>query len=73
MLNIRLLIPGLFFFNLACALAISHWSDYFLERSGNVWLIGAQFLVFLVYLFYVTRFYHRIAPLILRGHEAKMN
>ena len=69
LLNIRLLMPCLFFFNLACALAISQWPDYFLERSGNVWLIGAQFLSFLVYLIYVTRFYHQIAPLILRSHE----
>jgi len=72
LLNIRLLMPFLFFFNLACALAISHWSDYFLERSGNVWLIAAQLLSFLIYLVYVTRFYQRIAPLILRSHEAKM-
>jgi hypothetical protein len=70
LLNIRLLVPGLFLFNLACALAINHWSDYFLERGGDVWLIGAQFLVFLFYLVYVTRFYHEIAPLILRSHEA---
>jgi hypothetical protein len=73
LLNIRLLMPCLFFFNLACALSISHWSDYFLKRSGNVWLIAAQLLSFLIYLLYVTRFYRRIAPLILRGHEAKMN
>jgi hypothetical protein len=71
MLNIRLLVPGLFFSNLACALAISHWPDYFLDRSGNVWLIAAQFLSFLLYLVYVTRFYHQIAPLISRSHEAK--
>jgi hypothetical protein len=71
LLNIRLLIPGLFFFNLACALAISQWSDYFLYRSGNVWLIGAQLLSFLIYLFYVIRFYNGIAPLILRSQEAK--
>jgi hypothetical protein len=25
-----------------------------------------------IYLVYVTRFYHRIAPLILRSHEAKV-
>ena len=73
LLNIRLLMPCLFFFNLACALSINHWSDYFLKRSGNIWLIAAQLLSFLIYLVYVTRFYHRIAPLILRGHEAKMN
>ena len=72
LLNIRLLIPGLFFFNLACALAISQWSGYFLERAGHVWLIAAQLLSFLIYLFYVTRFYQRIAPLILRSHEAKV-
>jgi hypothetical protein len=71
MLNIRLLMPSLFFFNLACALAISYWPDYFLERSGHVWLIGVQFLSFLVYLVYVTRFYHRIAPLILRSHQGQ--
>ena len=71
MLNIRLLMPSLFFFNLACALAISYWPHYFLERSGHVWLIGVQFLSFLVYLVYVTRFYHRIAPLILRSHQGQ--
>ena len=71
LLNIRLLMPGLFAFNLACALAIHHWSDYFLERSGHVWLIAGQLLSFLFYLVYVTRFYHEIAPLILRSHEAQ--
>jgi hypothetical protein len=35
-------------------------------------LIAAQFLSFVIYLVYVTRFYHRIAPLILRSHEAKV-
>lgn len=71
LLNIRLLIPALFFFNLACALAIGHWPDYFLERSGDVWLIAAQLVSFLIYLLYVTRFYHQIAPLILRSQEPK--
>ena len=71
LLNIRLLMPCLFFFNLICALAISRWPDYFLGRAGNVWLIAAQLLSFLIYLVYVTRFYHQIAPLILRSHEAK--
>jgi hypothetical protein len=71
LLNIRFLVPGLFVFNLGCALAIGHWSDYFLDRSGNVWLIAAQFLVFLIYLVYVTRFYHQIAPLISHSHETK--
>jgi hypothetical protein len=68
-LNIRMLVPLLFFFNLGCALAINHWPDFFIDRAGNVWLIAAQLLSFLIYLFYVTRFYNSIAPLILRSHE----
>jgi hypothetical protein len=69
-LNIRVLVPLLFFFNLVCALAISQWPEYFIAHSGNVWLIAAQLLSFVVYLGYVTRFYNGIAPLILRSHEA---
>lgn len=71
LLNIRLLMPCLFFFNLACTLTISRWSDYFLGRAGHVWLIAAQLLSFVIYLVYVTRFYQGIAPLILRSREAK--
>jgi hypothetical protein len=71
LLNIRLLMPCLFFFNLACTLTISRWSDYFLGHAGHVWLIAAQLLSFVIYLVYVTRFYQGIAPLILRSHEAK--
>src|SRR5213596_2917221 len=69
-LNIRALMPLLFFFNLCCALVINHWLDFFIDRAGNVWLIAAQLLSFLIYLFYVTRFYNRLAPLILHSHEA---
>src|SRR5439155_10908993 len=69
-LNIPELMPLLFFFNLCCALAINHWLDFFIDRAGNVWLIAAQLLSFLIYLFYVTRFYNRLAPLILHSHDA---
>jgi hypothetical protein len=68
-LNIRALVPLLFFFNLGCALAINHWPGFFINRAGNVWLIAAQLLSFLIYLFYVIRFYNRLAPLILHSHE----
>ena len=44
--------------------------DSTIDRAGNVWLIAAQLLSFLIYLFYVTRFYNRLAPLILHSHEA---
>src|SRR5438034_335321 len=46
------------------------YNFFFIDRAGNVWLIAAQLLSFLIYLFYVTRFYNRLAPLILHSHEA---
>src|SRR5438128_9429807 len=69
-LNIRVLVPLLFFFNLGCALAISHWPDFFIHRAGHVWLFAVQLLLFIFYPFYLTRYYNVIAPLILRSHEA---
>jgi hypothetical protein len=61
-LNIRLLIPMLFFFNLGCALLIRFRSDLFLDRGGHVWLIATQFICFVGYLVYVTRFFSALAP-----------
>ncbi len=61
-LNIRFLIPLLFFFNLGCALLIRFRPELFIERGGHVWLIGAQLLSFIGYLFYVTRFFSVLAP-----------
>lgn len=61
-LNIRLLIPMLFFFNIACALIIHCRPDLFLDRGGHVWLIATQFICFIGYLFYVTRFFSALAP-----------
>jgi hypothetical protein len=68
-LNIRMLVPLLFFFNLGCTVAINHWPGFFIDRSGNVWLIAAQLLSFVIYLVYVTRFYNGLAPFILRSRE----
>jgi hypothetical protein len=69
LLNIRVLVPLLFLFNLGCVLAIYQWPHYFIDRSGHVWLIATQSLSFIIYLFYVIRFYNGIASLILRSHE----
>jgi len=38
--NIRVLAPLFFFLNLSCALAINHWPDYFIDRSGNISVDG---------------------------------
>src|SRR5439155_998587 len=55
---------------LTCAPGINRWLNFFVDRAGNVWLIAAQSLSFRIYPFYVTRFYDRLAPLILHSHEA---
>jgi hypothetical protein len=68
-LNIAALIPLLFFFNLLCAFAIHRWPAFFLDRGGHVLLITAQLLSFICYLFYVIRFFARLAPLILRSRS----
>jgi hypothetical protein len=66
LLNIWLLVPLLFFFNLGCAVAIWSWPDFFLTRGGHVWLISAQLISFIVYLVYIAGYFKTIAPLILR-------
>jgi hypothetical protein len=63
--NIAILLPGVFLLNLVCTLSIKHWPQFFVDRSGHLWLIAAQLLGFGCYLFYVVRFYLRMAPLIL--------
>ena len=65
-LNITALIPLLFVFNLISACLIRRWPGFFIDRDGHVWLIAAQLVSFLVYLVYVTRFFSRLAPEILR-------
>ncbi len=70
LLNISALVPVLFFFNLACTIAIYRAPDIFINRGGHVWLISAQLVSFIIYLAYVTRFFARIAPLVLQSKEA---
>ncbi len=70
LLNIRLLVPLLVLFNLACALAIWHWPDSFIAHGGHFWLIGAQIVLFIGYLIYTGRYFSAIAPLILRSRRS---
>src|SRR5207245_3385301 len=53
LLNIWLLVPLLFLFNLGCAVAIWTRPDLFLARRGPVWLLSAQLISFIVYLSYI--------------------
>jgi len=63
-LNVGLLIPALVAFNVICVLCVRRWPVLFLARPGHFWLVAGQLLGLLVYLFYVTRFASRLAPLI---------
>lgn len=71
LLNIYLLVPLLFFLNLACALAIWIWPDLFIARAAHVWLISAQLVSFIVYLTYIGRHFSKIAQLLLQSRQAE--
>jgi len=68
-LNIAVLVPGLFLFNLACLICIRVWPEFFTAHNGHVWLVSAQVLALGFYLLYVLRFFRRLAPLISRARE----
>jgi hypothetical protein len=63
-LNLALLLPAFFLVNVACAVAIHSWPEFFLDRHGHIWLIALQLIAFAGYLSYVVRFYAKLAPLI---------
>ena len=68
--NIYVFVPLLFFINLACALAIWIWPDFFIARGGHVWLITAQLVSFIAYLTYIGRHFGKIAQLLLQSRQA---
>ena len=70
LLNIRVLVPLLVLFNLACAVAIWRWPDLFVVRDGHLWLISAQIVSFIGYLIYTGRYFSAIAPLVLRSRRS---
>jgi hypothetical protein len=63
-LNIRFIMPCLFFFTLGSAFAIKMAPDFFLTRQGHLLLIACQGLGLLVYLATVVRSFTSITPLI---------
>jgi hypothetical protein len=66
LLNIRLLVPALIILNLVATFAIWSRPDLFIARAHHIWLISAQLSSFIGYLFYTTRYFSAIAPLVLR-------
>ena len=68
-LNIVLLVPALIVFNAACALLIRAAPEFFIARSGHIWLAAVQLVVFAGYAAYVLRFFKTLVPLIGRARE----
>jgi hypothetical protein len=69
LLNIRLLVPLLIALNLVSAFVIWRWPDLFITRARHIWLISAQLLCFIGYLFYTSRYFSAIAPLLLQNRR----
>jgi hypothetical protein len=69
LLNIRLLVPLLIALNVVSAFAIWRWPDLFIARAGHTWLISTQLFSFIGYLFYTSRYFSAIAPLLLRSRQ----
>jgi hypothetical protein len=69
LLNIRVLVPLLIALNLVSAFVIWRWPDLFITRSRHIWLISAQLLSFIGYLFYTGRYFSAIAPLLLQNRR----
>jgi hypothetical protein len=69
LLNIRLLVPLLIALNLVSAFAIWLWPDLFIARACHIWLISTQLVSFIGYLFYTSRYFSAIAPLVLRSRH----
>jgi hypothetical protein len=66
-LNIVALVPGVFFFNLFCFLCVRARPDLFLDRQLHAALALLQVISFAAYLFYVLRYYRKVAPLIVEA------
>ena len=63
-LNITIVIPVIFVFNLACAICIHVRPEFFLQQNGHLVLIALQAIGLLFYLGYVIRAFTQFVPLI---------
>jgi hypothetical protein len=63
-LNITIVIPGIFLFNVASALGIHARPEFFLQHDGHLMLIALQAIGLLFYLAYVIRAFIQFVPLI---------
>jgi hypothetical protein len=63
-LNITIVIPAIFLFNVACAVGIHARPEFFLRDNGHLILIALQAIGLLFYLAHVIRAFIKFVPLI---------
>ena len=68
-LNITIVIPAIFLFNVACAICIHVRPEFFLQHNGHLMLIGLQAIGLLLYLAHVIRAFIQFVPLISATRE----
>jgi hypothetical protein len=69
LMNIRVLMPGIFIFNLIAVVLLRLWPEFFIEKSGHMIIALLQLGGALGYLFYGIRFFTRLTPLITKTRE----
>ena len=68
-LNITIVIPVIFLFNVGCAIGIHAWPEFFLQDNGHLILIVLQAIGLLFYLAHVIRAFIKLVPLISATRE----
>jgi hypothetical protein len=66
-LNIALLLPAVFLLNMICAVVVQVRPEFFLNHNGHLWLISLQLFGSAAYLFYIVRYFARLAPVIVQA------
>ena len=69
LLNIRVVIPATLIFNILAMMAAYYWPLPFVEKGGHVVVGMVQLGATIGYLFYVTRFFTQIIPLIVQTRQ----
>ena len=69
LLNIRVVIPATVIFNLLTMMAARYWPVPFVAEGGHVFVSMVQLAATFGYLFYVTRFFTRIIPMIVQTRQ----
>jgi hypothetical protein len=70
-LNIALLLPAVFLYNLVCWWLIRSRPELFIEKGAHLWLGLGDFAGFAAYLWYVLGYFKRIVPVLAAAREER--